>query len=247
MGQHNYLQLKTHMIISVLLIAWSYINVSWFSTFFYITCMEIGSSTYGVSVELVDGFLISQGLFLLLLIAHFPLGGRIPPAPPAIREKRVQTQLQFICRICMLEILQLLCCIFIKNWIHNAKTTASISKGVARLLCILVSLIFCLATVASATQPHSGWKPAVMLKSWNSGYTAQSQIAVSRLGTWTLSQHAVGIDKDALESLRTMKCKDIYLGENSFEIHVAFSQHASSRNLWKTLVYVDFKGKLHPN
>lgn len=51
-------------------------------THFLITCMESVSSAYDVSVSLVDGFLIYQGFFflLLLLIVHFSLREDYPLA-----------------------------------------------------------------------------------------------------------------------------------------------------------------------
>lgn len=54
--QHNYLQLKTHIITSMLLIARSNINVSWLSVFFSssvsIMCRDCFPSAYGVTLYL---------------------------------------------------------------------------------------------------------------------------------------------------------------------------------------------------
>lgn len=111
MGQHNYLQLKTHIIISVLLIAWSYISVSWFNTFF-ITCIEIVSSTYEVSVSLSSN-------------CSFFFEGKFPFSCIG---KKSWSELQFIYYILILAILWPFYFIFIKNWIHKTTTTCSIKK-----------------------------------------------------------------------------------------------------------------------
>lgn len=79
--RHNYLQLKTHIITSMLLIARSNINVSWLSDFFFffppssssasIMCSNCFPSAYGVTVYLNTAVHLAWLLFYLLLLLLF--------------------------------------------------------------------------------------------------------------------------------------------------------------------------------
>ena len=118
MGQHNYLQLKTHITISVPLIAWSYINVSWFNTFF--SNMHGNCFLCIWNVSLTVRWFLNLSRFFFSSSSPFPSSssncsfffeGRFPLS---CTERRAEAELQFIYSILKLTMLEWFCFAIVK-------------------------------------------------------------------------------------------------------------------------------------
>lgn len=183
MGQHNYLQLKTHITISVPLIAWSYINVSWFNTFFSNThgncflCIWNVSLTVRWFLNLSRFFFSSSSPFSSSSSnCSFFFEGRFPLS---CTERRAEAELQFIYSILKLIMLEWFCFAIVKNCIHRA-TTSSIRKWLKLSSRWFVRISFSWIsnlTFGSAwrAEPCISRKSLRILKLWSFSYIVKSQ------------------------------------------------------------------------